>query len=1238
MLKPRQNSFTSARLQYSPADAHREHPVCDPTRGRVLEDKERTSIWHPSREIRLFTPSPSTYPAGAYQQLPEGGSLKALPSIPSQKPGAFTTEKPRSLSSPPFESSLANTTREHLSLGLQKSEISRQGKESSLDFPKCLYHDAQLFFTGSNAVCTLVKKVVSQYPLQSPTRHHLDDLVDELISSKYDIRALPLWREQWDRNAWLMKVLHSTEPSHEDATNLENTQRVRVRARLLHARIGEAADSRDSIARRVLLLKTFYERRGIRNQSKAMITRVGRLFLNPDPLGWKHGLFDAVDMDTMKRALMRTLLTLDSVLRTLKHAITRPTIGSAFLTHRMMNNMHMTNIALQSFIINLCNENEDFTQHIAKGASGPTAGEKPAQLSPPGFVDLGTRGHQAETPEDRTTVTDSDAMPIAPGTPKTLRTSIASLPSSTKLRGQPDPRPNRKRRTETRQPLIRGVDHAKIIRLCGMVSHSVTNLSHLTVETVRRLTNPRETKRLRIYTIEAQYWLQEFMEVAHRARAYTRLREEWITLRQGHKVDRWSSTSQLFEGLRCRVENDRISNFNYSAGCVYHRYRLLQYHQILYGLISKKQSSKDYKTLVVPFTTTHRQIQRMRLDILPSPGHYKISHQLRQLQLSCVDVARIIHKIAHLGSTGLISQATISLGLAFKRSCQHVFRLLHDLHRELKKDPKPSGSIILASPLGPYLTDSKPSNGGGLSKTIDSEMKALVYPPNSGDAAGEAGSFDMSSGYKECEDKQSPEIVKFKRLSKPVFISGNVLFLALRSIDLELISPKLRIPIRIAQLETRLWLELFSEASHHARTYIRFRIEWDALLQGRKVERFATTSDLLEKMFQVAETLAASFLYSWRDLYLPLRLLNEFMTRHRLSPWRMFQEDLGSLFKSSTSIRGLLRDVDYDRLMASEQQRQLRGSLSSLGLAMRDIEHSPTLNSPSTGFRPLMGNVRRSGLTYARHLAEIIPKIRDVSRASGSIYFASPLRDYLVSKVPSEEQMLHSDAMAMLRSRHAAKKEVSHVEAPIYLHTRRFNSDKRALGSSEHPSALTPWPKVPYFQPSEPTAEFPRGWARYDSRMDMTDDVASQAEPKSIPGANFRQTETERYASIETHAEKCEASIVSEQWPQTLRVKHPPYQKHLPTYSMLQRSRVTQRLSTIDSHDDLCDIDYELRQNELELRQNELRRKELTLLKRRRDILSKRSLTQNNQLSEHSGWEQNQQLSATNDRNASKIG
>ncbi|KAL8685861.1 MAG: hypothetical protein Q9218_007500, partial [Villophora microphyllina] len=81
-----------------------------------------------------------------------------------------------------------------------------------------------------------------------------------------------------------------------------------------------------------------------------------------------------------------------------------------------------------------------------------------------------------------------------------------------------------------------------------------------------------------------------------------------------------------------------------------------------------------------------------------------------------------------------------------------------------------------------------------------------------------------------------------------------------------------------------------------------------------------------------------------------------------------------------------------------------------------------------------------------------------------------------------------------------------------------------------------------------------------------------------------------------------------------------------------------QRLSNIDATDDLCDIDYELRQNELKLRQNELRRKELQLLKRRRDILSKRSLTQNNQLSEHSGWEQNQQLSATSDRNASKVG
>ncbi|KAL9577282.1 MAG: hypothetical protein Q9212_006469, partial [Teloschistes hypoglaucus] len=367
------------------------------------------------------------------------------------------------------------------------------------------------------------------------------------------------------------------------------------------------------------------------------------------------------------------------------------------------------------------------------------------------------------------------------------------------------------------------------------------------------------------------------------------------------------------------------------------------------------------------------------------------------------------------------------------------------------------------------------------------------------------------------------------------------------------------IPLYIARIECDSWLEHFGNMSHYTRKYIRFREEWDALLQGRKVRRFALGSDLVESMrFLTQAILEHPFFASYESLHLHLYSLLMFQKLHRvksharLGKVLTFENQVRSSFLTDldatyASIVQLGKQIDLRHPQETEQSRQLFKSIFTLQHILWHPELITEMDKlrGRTDFRgrSKVGLVRVSTQVILRSLCHVMDVIKNSAGSGGITELSSPVAKHLFQMDGAGEGKPQLDTMTLCASRDKAKTGKPYILSPTYLQAKDFELDGMASDSSEY-LPHKPWPKVVrFYQACQTKGEFVSDDERGDSCL--------QAEAKGMCWPEYLQAETTCHSSTKDCAGKDD---LSKEWPSSPWPRYiSPALPNQPTYNTLSQ-------------------------------------------------------------------------------------
>lgn len=878
-----------------------------------------------------------------------------------------------------------------------------------------------------------------------------------------------------------------------------------------------------------------------------------------------------------------------------------------------LSGMSRTESVSQSLGVTLRSVNEAIIrEHHTEDVSESSCGITTAQLPPPDFNDLGAGDSHLEISARSMEVVHSNVMSPLPDAGKAPSPDTANAPFNGELTQRIDSDSTGKRRKKTGS--IVATYEAPQLRAAAL--KSLKSLVVMVQEMVNRLKIAKNTNQFTLFISEAKYWYQEFAVMSHRARAYARLREDLTALMHGHTTKRPSSPSQILERLRVREKTDCIFFFSYLQGCIDRRYNDWKLYQWKCGHTSREQWNEELQLLILPLSATNNQIEQMSKGCLiprRRPDHCK---------RSCSDLESISTRVVSLlGRSGSVSPEMSAIASRSTRSGKALLDFPWKLSVHLGKEPSSSGSIILTDPLGHYLTHPEPPNNPQDSETIHAETKAPAQLPITGKlnplfSSGSPGkprpkcrdhqsrrptdtflgkrsvaavnyklpevpssettarSFSRaqvnprsaraktSSRFKQIEDELhlGPVYRKFKRLRKRVIKSGHDLHEMLETIDQEYIGLKRReIPITLACIECSQWLRDFKGASHKAQQFLRFREEWDALLQGMRVKRFASGSDLFESMRFMAQAIRTKpFFESYESLSLHCYLLFKFRRMHRLEssqrlikgPVRFAQKNLFSFLKdlnvTHSSIAELGKQLQYNQMRQTEQSRQLFDSIFTL---QRSIDEARDETALEENPRRSIWRIKMSLYHLIGSLRTAIDAMKESARSGGTIELASPLAKHLLQWIGAGEGMLQLDPVSSCASRNNPKTANPSIGSPAHLQPKGFELGGMAPAFSKN--LPKPWPKVRYHQVRQAKEDLVSDDERGGSRSNLIEDPCSQAEPKGMCGPKCCQAESTCYSSAEDCAGKDDLckKWPSSPWPRYISPSLPDQ----PTYSTLSK-------------------------------------------------------------------------------------
>lgn len=322
-----------------------------------------------------------------------------------------------------------------------------------------------------------------------------------------------------------------------------------------------------------------------------------------------------------------------------------------------------------------------------------------------------------------------------------------------------------------------------------------------------------------------------------------------------------------------------------------------------------------------------------------------------------------------------------------------------------------------------------------------------------------------SSRFKQIEHELDlgPEYRKLKKLRKRVINSGHDLRDSLRTILDELdrrdMAKELKpwekiIPFQIAWIECRVWLDDFKRESHRAAVFLRLREEWDALLQGRKVKRFASGSDMIEWMGLGRHAIRLHPCFaSFTSLSLHLHLLLTFHQLHRRNPRlkasRILRSSLGfeyqkrlfslltDLNATNASMLELGKQIKQNQLRATEQCTQFYDSIFALQTSLSNMDHIPRRTAI---IKRLIGRVRLSLQFLIQSSNQAINAMNESARSGGTTELASPLAKYLLQWNRLGEGKPQLDTMTLCASRDKPKT----ANPPTYLQPKDFKLEGMA--------------------------------------------------------------------------------------------------------------------------------------------------------------------------------------------------
>ncbi|KAL8637361.1 MAG: hypothetical protein Q9228_005355, partial [Teloschistes exilis] len=864
---------------------------------------------------------------------------------------------------------------------------------------------------------------------------------------------------------------------------------------------------------------------------------------------------------------------------------------------------------------------EQSTEDVSESSCGITT----APLPLPDFNDPGAGDSHLEMSARSMEVVHSNVMSPLPDAGKAPSPGTANAPFNGESTQRIDSDSTGKRRKKTGS--IVATYEAPQLR--AAVLKSLESLVVMVQEMVDRLKIARNTNQFTLFISEAKYWCEEFAVMSHRARAYVRLREDLTALVHGHTIKRPSSPSQILERLRVREKTDCIFFFSYLQGCIDRRYNDWKLYQWKCGHTSREQWNEELQLLILPLSATNSQIEQMSKGCLiprRRPDHFK---------RSCSDLESISTRIVSLlGRSGPVSPEMGAIASRSTRSGEALLDPSWKLSVHLGKEPPNSGNIILTDLLGHSLTRPEPPNNPQDSETIHAEMKAPAQLPIAGKlnpffSSGSPGkarpkrrdhqssrptdtflgersvaavnyqvpevpssettarSFSRaqvnprsaraktSSRFKQMEDELhlGPEYRKFKRLRKRVIKSGHDLHEMLETIDQEYIGLKRReIPTTLACIACNQWLRDFKGVSHKAQQFLRFREEWDALLQGRRVKRFASGSDLFESMRFLAQAIRTKpFFESYESLSLHCYLLFKFRRMHRLEssqrlikgPVRFAQKNLFSFLKdlnvTQNSIAELGKQLQYNQMRQTEQSRQLFDSIFTL---QRSIDEARDETALEENPRRSIWRMKMSLYHLIGSLSAAIDAMKESARSGGTIELASPLAKHLLRWIGAGEGMPQLDPMRSCASRNNPTTANPSIGPPTHLQPKGFElGGMTPTFSKDLPHK--PWPKVRYHRDHNPRpnvrchqvrqakGEFVGDDERGGSRSNLGEDPCFQADPKDVCGPKCCQAESICYSSAEICAGKDDLckKWPSSPWPRYISPSLPDQ----PTYNTLSK-------------------------------------------------------------------------------------